>query len=273
MAEITNLNVSPYYDDFDKDDNFHKVLFRPGFAVQARELTTLQSILQDQIELQGKHMFKEGTVIIPGQVALSNYYTNVQLATTFGGEDVVPSQFYNATNPVTLTGSTSGVKAKVIGYADATSTSQPVLYIQYVQSGTDNETEVFSDSENITADTTITHTTSYSSGVASATTHDTTASQTGSAVKIESGVYFIRGQFVRCAEQTLVLSASSILESARVGFTITETLVTPEEDATLTDNATGSTNYAAKGAHRLKITLTLSKLDLDSADDTCTKNI
>ena len=268
MAEITNLNVSPYYDDFDKNDNFHKVLFRPGFAVQARELTTLQSILQDQIELQGKHIFKEGTVVIPGQVSLSNYYTNVQLATTFGGEEVVPSQFYNATNPVTITGSTSGVKAKVIGYADGTSTTQPVIYVQYLQSGTDNSTESFSDSENITADTTITHTTSYAAGVASITTHDTSASQIGTAVKIESGVYFVRGQFVRCAEETLILSATSTAASGRVGFTITETLVTPEADATLTDNATGSTNYAAKGAHRLKISLSLSKLDLGSADDT-----
>ena len=40
MAQKTDLNVSPYYDDFDTNDNFHRVLFRPGFAVQARELTT-----------------------------------------------------------------------------------------------------------------------------------------------------------------------------------------------------------------------------------------
>ena len=91
MAQLTNLNVSPYYDDFDPNDNFNRVLFRPGFAVQARELTTLQSILQDQIEQQGKHIFKEGTVVIPGQVSLSDYYTNIQLETTFGGEDIVAS--------------------------------------------------------------------------------------------------------------------------------------------------------------------------------------
>ena len=39
MPQITNLNVAPYYDDFDKEDNFHRVLFRPGFAIQGRELT------------------------------------------------------------------------------------------------------------------------------------------------------------------------------------------------------------------------------------------
>ena len=54
----TDLNVSPYYDDFDTNDNFHRVLFRPGTAVQARELTTLQSILQNQIERHGRHFFQ-----------------------------------------------------------------------------------------------------------------------------------------------------------------------------------------------------------------------
>ena len=48
MRQITDLNVAPYYDDFDKEDNFHRVLFRPGFAIQARELTQLQSIMQNQ---------------------------------------------------------------------------------------------------------------------------------------------------------------------------------------------------------------------------------
>ena len=45
MPQKTNLNINPYYDDFSKDSNFYKVLFNPGKPVQARELTTLQSIL------------------------------------------------------------------------------------------------------------------------------------------------------------------------------------------------------------------------------------
>ena len=46
----TDLNVTPYYDDFTEDKNFHRVLFRPAFSIQARELTQMQSILQNQIE-------------------------------------------------------------------------------------------------------------------------------------------------------------------------------------------------------------------------------
>ena len=48
-----NLNASPYYDDFNGDKNFHKVLFKPGVAVQARELTQEQSILRNQIKING----------------------------------------------------------------------------------------------------------------------------------------------------------------------------------------------------------------------------
>ena len=50
MPQETNLNVSPYFDDFDPDESYYKVLFKPGYPVQARELTVAQSILQNQIE-------------------------------------------------------------------------------------------------------------------------------------------------------------------------------------------------------------------------------
>ena len=140
-------------------------------------------------------------------MSISNAYTSIQLASQFGGEDVVPSQYLNTTTPVTITGATSGVKAKVIGVEAGTSTTQPVLYIQYIQTGSDNETQVFSNSENISADASVTHTTTYATNVASATTH-TTAAQTGVSAKVENGVYYIRGQFVRVAEQTHVVNAT-----------------------------------------------------------------
>ena len=266
MAQKTDLNVAPYYDDFDTTDNFHRVLFRPGFAVQARELTQLQSILQNQIERHGQNVFKDGTVIIPGQVSISDAYTSIQLASTFGGEDVIVAQYLNTTTPVTITGATSGVKARVIGVEAGTSTTQPRLYIQYTEAGSDNETTTFSNSENIIADASVTHTTTYATNVASATTH-TTAAQTGTSAKIENGIYYIRGQFVRVAEQTHVIDATSDAANARVGLSITETLVTPEADSSLTDNATGSANFAAKGAHRLKIELTLTSLGEGSTAD------
>jgi len=53
MPINTDLNVTPYFDDYDEDKKFHKVLFRPSVPIQARELTQLQTILQNQVERFG----------------------------------------------------------------------------------------------------------------------------------------------------------------------------------------------------------------------------
>ena len=79
MPQNTNLNVSPYFDDFDEKKGYQRVLFKPGTPIQARELTTLQSILQDQVEKFGKHFFKEGSVVIPGQIGYDSEYYFVQI--------------------------------------------------------------------------------------------------------------------------------------------------------------------------------------------------
>ena len=91
MSQQTNLNVAPYFDDFDPVDDYHKVLFKPGYPVQARELTTLQSILQNQIEKFGQHFFKEGAKVIPGNTTYNPAYYAVQLNNTYQG---VPIEAY-----------------------------------------------------------------------------------------------------------------------------------------------------------------------------------
>ena len=63
MSIETNLNVSPYFDDYSKDKGYYKILFRPGVSVEARELTQIQDIFQNQVESFGDHVFKSGTVI------------------------------------------------------------------------------------------------------------------------------------------------------------------------------------------------------------------
>ena len=63
MSIETDLNISPYYDDYDENKDYHRMLFRPAVPLQARELTQLQTILQQQIERFGQFQFKEGTII------------------------------------------------------------------------------------------------------------------------------------------------------------------------------------------------------------------
>ena len=283
MPEIKNLNVAPYFDDFSESNNFVKTLFRPGFAIQARELSQLQTVLQNQIERHGSHVFKEGAMVVPGQISLVNVAT-LKLENTFSGETVDPAQYFNDVTPILITGATTGVTAKVVGFTAGTSTEQPLLHVAYEGTGTDNETFTFADGENISANSGITHTTAYANNVASATTFTSLftittgtaaevsgaqgpAARKGTAVKVESGVYYVRGFFVQCNEEILMLDPYSQFPTFLVGFNVSESLVTPEGDTTLLDNSTGSTNFAAKGAHRLKIDLSLTKLDRTTVTD------
>jgi len=276
MAQKTNLNAAPYFDDFNTENNYHKILFRPGFAVQARELTQLQSALQHQIEAHGSHIFRDGAMVVPGASSDQKYYS-LKLASTFNGEQIDPSQYFNEDTPVTITGVTTGVTAKVIGFKAATTTDQPLLYVSYERSGTDFETTVFADGENITANTAITHSTqAYAANVAAVTTYTSVytetngasaaqlasaegpASRTGLAFRIESGIYYIRGFFVNNLAETLVLNNYGLDYTGTVGFAISETIVIPESESGLLDNSTGSSNFAAKGAHRLSVSVALS---------------
>ena len=63
MSINTDLNIAPYFDDYNITNKYYRVLFKPGFAVQARELTQLQTTLQNQIQQFGENIYKEGSII------------------------------------------------------------------------------------------------------------------------------------------------------------------------------------------------------------------
>jgi len=263
MANKTDLNVTPYHDDFAESDNFHRVLFKPSKAVQARELTQLQSIMQNQIERFGRHVFKEGSQVIPGALNYDDEYYALKLQSEYNSAAI--SSYLSSYVGKEITGATSGVKARVIAYAAATTTDPATLYVKYIASGTDFATHVFANGEDITADAVVGV---YAANTVSATTMATDAAATGCSVAVTEGVYFVRGMFVRCAAQTLILDKYTNTPSYRVGFDIAETLVSDIDDAALLDNAQGTSNFAAQGADRLKVTLTLAKHTLTGTTDT-----
>ena len=171
MPSPTDFNLSPYYDDFSESKKFHRILFRPAFAVQARELTQSQTLLQNQIERFGDHMFKHGAMVIPGSVGLDLEYYAVKLTS----KSAASLSTYNGT---TVTGGSSGVIAEVIGVEATDGTDPDTLYVKYNKTGTNNTAAVFTDGETIT---------SSASGSPTAVV-DTTA--TGSAANIKA-VYII----------------------------------------------------------------------------------
>ena len=111
MPQQTNLNVSPYFDDYDPSNDFYRVLFKLGYPVQARELTTLQSILQNQIEKFGQHFFKEGSKVIPGNTGYNRIYYGIQINNNYQGVPV--SAYVDQLIGTKITGQRSGVTAVV----------------------------------------------------------------------------------------------------------------------------------------------------------------
>ena len=111
MAQKTNLNINPYFDDFDSDKNFHKVLFKPGYPVQSRELTTLQSILQNQFEEFGGYVFKDGSQVRPGGHSYDNEYYAVKVNTFNLGIDI--SVYIDQFVGKTIKGLSSEITAEV----------------------------------------------------------------------------------------------------------------------------------------------------------------
>jgi hypothetical protein len=270
MAQKTNLNINPYYDDFDSEKNFYKVLFKPGFPVQSRELTTLQSILQNQVEDFGSHMFKEGSMVIPGNITYDGQFYSVKINSSQFGVDV--SVYIDNFVGKTVVGQVSGTTAKIqkIVLPDESDDVEYItLYVKYLESDENFEFNQFQDGELLYANENIVYgNTTISSGTPFASLIASDATSIGSAVFIGDGVYFIRGYFVNVSSQDLILDYYTNTPSYRVGLKITESLVSAKEDETLYDNAKGFTNYAAPGADRLKISLSLVKKSLDDTNDT-----
>ena len=273
MPQQTNLNVSPYFDDFDPANDYHRVLFKPGYPVQARELTTLQSILQNQIEKFGQHFFKEGAKVIPGNTGYSQLYYCVQLNNNYQGVPV--SAYADQLQGTRITGQTSGVTAYVdsILLPEDSERGNLTLYISYLGSSTqNNSTQIFSDGEELICSELITSgllgNSVIEAGAPFATTLANNATATGSAFQIENGVYFIRGNFINVNKETLILDQYTSNPSYRIGLFVSEEIINADLDESLNDNSQGYNNYSAPGADRLKISVSLFKKSLDDFDDT-----
>ena len=272
MPQQTNLNVAPYFDDFDSTNDYHKVLFKPGYPVQARELTSLQSMLQDQIEKFGQHFFKEGAKVIPGNTGYNQIYYCVQLENAFQGVPV--SAYADQLIGTKITGQRSGVTAFVdsILQPEDSENGNLTLYVNYLSSSTsNNSSQTFLDGEQISCNEIVSSGLLGNTTIAAesplASTIESDASAIGSSFQIDNGVYFIRGNFVTVDRETLILDQYSNNPSYRIGLFVNEEIVNADLDETLNDNSQGFNNYAAPGADRLRISVSLLKKALDDFND------
>ena len=271
MPQETNFNVSPYFDDFDKDKDYYRVLFKPGFPVQARELTTAQSILQNQIEQFGSNFFKEGQIVIPGVISYDNPIYAVELDSNFNGLPI--SLYFENLKGKRIQGLNSGVTAEIFNLIDDSVSERGnyTLYVKYLQSGGDDlNVKRFQDGETLIALDTISYGESnkfviqLNQGICN--TISINSGSEASSVSISEGVCFVRGIFANVTAQNIILDQYGIDPSYKVGFDIIERIVTADEDDSLYDNARSFTNYTAPGADRLKLELILTKKDLEDVE-------
>ena len=125
------------------------------------------------------------------------------------------------------------------------------------------------DGESLTATENVTYgNTTISAGTEFASLIASDATAIGSAVSIGKGIYFIRGYFVNVSQQTILLDNYTNTPSYRVGLKVDELIIGSKDDDSLFDNAKGFTNFAAPGADRFKINLTLTKKLISDTNDT-----
>ena len=259
MALDSNLSNNPYYDDYTPESNFHRVLFRPATAVQTRELNELQSIMQDQIDKFGRHVFKEGSVIEGCAFTFDRDYKYVKLNDSYSNGTVITVDDLKG-KLVRNTNGLEGIVVNALAGLESLSPNLNTIYIKYTNSGLySNGTYQKSFDEE---DTLSVYSTSnvFISNVTVANTSYSNVTGSGYAFTTTEGTIFSKGFFVRVQPQTLIVDPySRTPNNVTVGFYTQEEIITAEANSNLVDNAAGSKNYAAPGAHRLKLIPNLVK--------------
>ena len=282
MASLdTNLNVSPYFDDYDTEKNFYRLLFRPSTAVQARELTQIQSIIQDQIERFGNHIFKDGSIIDGVAITYHSKLPYISLVDQLDANGLnTNSNFlvsgldstYLITNSTDSNNAVRGVIKIAKSGLVLTQPNTNRLYIDYIKTGKDasnNDVLEFLPDDKLYI---------YNSNQGKLSTLDSnnlfdtistlstnsTFTSNGNAygITVSDGIIFQKGVFQSVEKQTItVRDYTTNVAGYVVGFQTVETIIDENIDESLNDNVLGYSNENAPGAHRLKLTPTLvSKL-------------
>ena len=272
MPLTTNFNVPPYFDDYDPNNKYYRILFKPATAVQTRELNQIQSQIQYQIEQLGNALLNKNGTIVDGcsvnqayrvdYVRIRNFYSNNASLT-----------LSNIANSI-VESSTSGLRANILAYTAGNESLYPytnILYISYINTGNNGVTN-FSPNEllNLYIPPRSNNYLSASVYTYNNTSPATYTTGTTTALTISPGTIYQKGYFTKTDFQfvpVIIPTANQFnfpVEQV-VGFTTTESIVTSSSDTTLLDNAQGYYNYNAPGADRLKLTSTAVSVDPTTA--------
>lgn len=248
-----------YKDDYRDSNNYHRILFNSGRALQARELTQAQTIQQKEVERFARNIFKEGASVNPGGPSINTRYEFIKLNTTTNNLPADTSLIVGDE----FTGQSSAFKAKILEVVAATATDPATIYVAYVDTlsaSSFTSPNVMTPGEDIVGT---------NSGVTlTVQTTNTTANPAtgfGTRFSVERGDFFTQGHFVFCEKQSIILSKYGQQPDATVGFLVTQDIVTAADSELLYDNQGATPNTSAPGADRYRIKMTLiEQADVDS---------
>ena len=263
MSLEKDFNVSPYFDDYDEEKNFHRILFKPSLPVQARELTQLQTILQDQVSRFGDNILKEGTIIKGGNFVEEAPLPYVKITDNNTASETVNVLLYEDHYAV---GTVTGIRAYIAKTAAGLETQTPdlnTLFVRYLTTSSAGA-KTFAQNENLEIqeeDGTVVDTVT----VAGASFNSI---GNGYGVRCGDGIIFHKGHFIRFEDDLTVVSKYSTTPSdIVVGFKTRENIVTSDADNSLLDNANGFNNFNAPGADRVNLVPVLAALTLEEAKE------
>lgn len=249
---------STYRDDYADSDNYYRLLFNSGRALQARELTQSQTIITEQLARFGRNIFKEGASVNPGGITIGRYeFVKIQTP-LFDGSLLIGSE--------DLTGQTAGHVATVIDYIPAENGDPDTLIVKYTNtSSVDAGTTPV---RFLASETLIGSTVEGTKSVVVQTTDTVNDPAVGIGTKVSNGAgdFFVEGHFVFVPNQTIILSKYGTTATENIGFRVVQDIITELDDADLYDNQGDVPNITAPGAHRYRIQCLLTKLSLVDSD-------
>ena len=246
-----NLFSNTYKDDFADSNNYHRILFNSGRALQARELTQMQSIIQKEIATFGRNIFKEGANVLPSGVTLNTRYEFIKLDTSTNALPANTASMIGAE----FEGDDSGIKVIILEVVPATATDPATLYVRYTDTtgGASGAAPIrmTAGEDMIAGAIGVTLT------VQTTNTTNNPAVGVGSKISVDKGSFFTQGHFVFVAKQSQIIGKYTSLPTTVVGFRVDQDIVTADDTESLFDNQGSTPNRSAPGADRYRISLKL----------------
>ena len=256
-----------YHDDYTDSDGYYQILFNSSRYLQARELTQLQTILQQQITRFADNIFQDGAAVTNASAGSGiDQASYVLIDTSNLGNESIQRYVGRILKGPPVTNVHGGLDFTVtFATASVEGTSFATLYGFYSST---NQTGV-SSSDVQGAPLTFADGNSLKDQDLTPLTPLTVATRSSAPLSTGQGLlftlqqsdFYAQGHFVYVEKQEIVISAYEIDVDVDVGFQVIQDIVTVEDNVSLYDNQGAVPNLASPGADRYRIRMLLTTKD------------